>query len=131
MKTTIIFILLFAFVSPCLAELTENDIRQIRQVMREEMKQEIKPLEDRMSALETRVGNLEKQVAIVEGKMATKDDILAINQNFSDKIDSLNDKINTLYGIIIGSFVTLIIVIAVPHWATRYFRIGVRESEAL
>ena len=45
MKTVLIIIpvfvgmfhLLFAFALPCFAELTENDIRQIRQVIREEI----------------------------------------------------------------------------------------------
>jgi hypothetical protein len=78
--------------APCFAELTENDIRRV-------VREEIAPL---------RVENAE-----IKGKMATKDDIINIYQKLSDKID-------TLYGIIIVSFVTLIVVIAVPQIIIAY-----------
>jgi hypothetical protein len=97
MKTTIAVILLFAFAcflcqGVVFAELTENDIRRI-------VREEVEPL---------RI-----DIAEIKGKMATKDDIIAINQKMSDKID-------TLYGIIIASFVTLIVVIAVPQILIAY-----------
>jgi hypothetical protein len=89
--------------TPCFGELTENDIRRI-------IREEIEPLKIEM--------------AEIKGKMATKDDIIATNQKLNDKVDSLNqqlsDKIDTLYGIIIASFVTLIVVIAVPQILIAY-----------
>ena len=109
MKNVLTIILLFAVACPCFAELTENDIRKIRQVVREE----IKPLE-------TRIGALEKSVATIEGKMATKDDIIAVKSEIISVQQNLGDKIETLYGIIIASFVTLIVVIAVPQIIIAY-----------
>ena len=121
MKTAIIFILLFAFVSPSLAELTENDIRQIRQVIREE----IKPLEDRMSALETRVGNLEKQVATIETKMEEKfnavdDKFKAIDDKLSLVQASINDKLSLIQWFIGGLVALVVAAIAIPQLLILY-----------
>ena len=55
------------------AYVAENDISQIREVIRAE----IQPLEGKIGQLETR-GNLEQKVATIEAKMATKDDIAII-----------------------------------------------------
>jgi len=120
MKTILTIILFFAITCPCFAALTENDIRRI-------FREEIKPLETRIVGLETRIvgletraggletrmGELEKGVATIEGKMATKDDIITL-------LEKLGNKIETLYGIIIASFVTLIVVIAVPQIIIAY-----------
>ncbi|MBM3239031.1 hypothetical protein FJZ31_22285 [Candidatus Poribacteria bacterium] len=102
MKTTIIIIIFFTFTFPCIAELTESDIRQIRQIVREE----IEPLKI--------------EIAEIKGKMATKDDIIAVKGDIISMQQKLGDKIDTLYGIIIAAFVTLIVVIAVPQIIIAY-----------
>ncbi|HIE28652.1 TPA: hypothetical protein EYP66_15340 [Candidatus Poribacteria bacterium] len=58
MKTAIIFILPFIFVSPCLAALTENDIRRIRRVMREELE----PIKIEMAELKVKVSEMDKRI---------------------------------------------------------------------
>jgi archaellum component FlaC len=94
--------LLIIFAIPCFAELTEKDISQIRQIIREE----IEPIK-------IEIVTIKGDIKALEGKMATKDDIIAVNQKLGDKID-------TLYGIIIASFVTLIVVIAIPQILIAY-----------
>ena len=113
MKTALIIIMLFAFALPCFAELTENDIRQIRQIMREELKPietRIGNLENKVGVLETRMGNLEKQIATIEGKMATKDDIIAVRENLGGKMATKNDII-AIYGLLIGLLIAIVVAI--------------------
>jgi signal transduction histidine kinase len=52
--------------------------------------------------------------------MATKDDIIAVKGDIISMQQKLGDKIDTLYGIIIAAFVTLIAVIAVPQIIIAY-----------
>ncbi|HIE25873.1 TPA: hypothetical protein EYP66_01140 [Candidatus Poribacteria bacterium] len=120
------FYLFFALTPPCFGELTEKDVGQIRQIIREEiepLKIEIATIKDDIKALEGKMATkddirkelepMKIEIATIKGKMATKDDIITMNQKIGDKID-------TLYGIIIASFVTLIVVIAVPQILIAY-----------
>jgi len=72
-RNLILILILVSITLPSYAELAENDISQIREVIRAE----IQPLEGKIGQLETR-GNLEQKVATIEAKMATKDDIAII-----------------------------------------------------
>ena len=91
MKNALIIILLFVFAYPCFAELTENDVRLIRQIIREE----IEPVKIEMATMKG-------DIRALEGKMATKDDIIAMR-------DILGGQMNTLYGVLIGILVALIV----------------------
>jgi len=91
-------ILLFLISLPCFAELTENDIRQIREVIREE----IKPLEDRLTRVETRLTGVETKLTALETKV-------------EEKFNSVEDKI-ALSQWFIGLLVAMVVAaIAIPQ----------------
>ena len=115
------FYLLFTLTLPCFGELTEKDVGRIRQIIREEiepLKIEIATIKGKMATkddirkelepMKIEIATIKGDIKALEGKVATKDDIITMNQKMGDKIE-------TLYGIIIASFVTLIVVIAVPQ----------------
>jgi hypothetical protein len=81
----------------------ENDIRQIRQVIREE----IKPLEERMTKIEDRMTNIETRVTKIEVRM-------------EDKFNSVEDKISLLQWFI-GVLVAIVVAaIAIPQLLILY-----------
>lgn len=106
MKNILIIIIIFSAL-PCFAELTENDIRQIRQVIREE----IKPLEDR-------VGALEKQVLVLEIKMEEK--FKAVDDKLSLVQTSVDDKLSLVQWFIGGLVALVVAAIAIPQLLILY-----------
>ena len=108
MKTILTSILLFAIALPC-SGLTQQDLDQIERLM----DKKLEPIVKEINTIKNEINDIKIDIANIKGKMATKDDIISINQKLSDKID-------TLYGIIIAAFVTLIAVIAIPQILIAY-----------
>jgi len=93
MRIALVVILLFAVMLPCFAELTEQDLEKIGNL------------------IDRKLEPIKLDIAEMKGKMATKDDIIAIRQDLSERMDTLSGRIDTLYGVIIGVLVAIIVVI--------------------
>ena len=94
-KIILTIILLFLISPPCFAELTANDVRQI-------IREEIKPLEDRMIRVETRLTGVETKLTALETKV-------------EEKFNSVEDKI-ALSQWFIGLLVAMVVAaIAIPQ----------------
>jgi len=120
MKNVLIIILLFILSSPCFAALTENDIRRIIREEIEPVKKDTESIKLEIATMKGEIKGLKGEMRGLEGKMATKDDIIAVKTDITNMYQKLGDKIDILYGIIIASFVTLIVVIAVPQILIAY-----------
>jgi len=117
MKNALIIILLFVFAYPCFAELTENDVRLIRQIIREE----IEPLKIEMAkefeAVKVEMATIKGDIKVLESKMATKDDIIAMRGSLSGRMASLEgrmatkDDIIALYGLLVGILIAIVVAI--------------------
>jgi sensor domain CHASE-containing protein len=127
MRTALIIILLFAIVLPCFAELTDNDIMRIRQLIREELE-----------PIKIEIATIKGDMKALEGKMATKDDLLAVWKDMTGKFDALRqetgDKIDTLYGVTIGVLTAIIVAIlsilllpVIQRWLERRKQVSDKE----
>ena len=96
-------ILVFVISLSCFAELTENDVRQIRQIIREE----IEPVKKEIESIKIEIATIKGDIKALEGKMATKDDLLSIWKDITGKMD-------TLYGLIIGVLIAIIVSVILP-----------------
>jgi len=116
MKTALIIIILFTFALPCLlvicgekpacAALTANDIRQI-------IREELKPLEERMAKIETRMTAIETRMTKIEVKMEEKfnsvEDKIALVQT------SVDGKLSLIQWFIGGLVALVVAAIAIPQ----------------
>ena len=104
MKTVIIFILLFTFVSPSLAELTENDIRRI-------MREELEPIKIEMAELKVKISEMDKRI---NEKFKAVDDKISLVQA------SVNDKLSLIQWFIGGLVALVVAAIAIPQLLILY-----------
>ncbi|MFQ6039575.1 MAG: hypothetical protein ACE5PV_01860 [Candidatus Poribacteria bacterium] len=107
MKTVITLILLFTLVSPCFAELTENDIGRIRQVIRGELE----PIKIEMAELKVKVSEMDKRI---NEKFKAVDDKISIVQA------SVNDKLSLMQWFIGGLVALVVAAIAIPQLLILY-----------
>lgn len=100
MRAALIIALLFAIALPCFAELTQQDLDRIGNL------------------IDRKLEPVKLDMAEMKGKMAamaTKDDILAVWKDMTGKFDALRqetgDKIDTLYSVTIGLLSAIIVAI--------------------
>lgn len=115
MRTILIITLLLAIVLPCSAEITQQDLEKISNLMdrklepikidiatmkvelklvKEElkaMKGELKTLDDKVTALDSKLAVLGDKTTALENKMATKDDIIAVRKNLTGRMATKDD----------------------------------------
>ncbi|MBM3240742.1 hypothetical protein FJZ31_31040 [Candidatus Poribacteria bacterium] len=99
MRTVLIIILLFAITLPCFAELTQQDLEKISNL------------------IDRKLEPIKLDVAEMKGKMATKDDLLNMWKDIDGKID-------VLYGVTIGILIAIIatiLSITLPSVLQRWF----------
>ena len=117
MRAVLIITLLFAIALPCFAELTQQDLEKIGNLIDRrlepikldiaEMKGKMATKDDLLNMRKDMTGKLESiklDVAEMKGKMATKDDILNMWKDMTGKMD-------VLYGVTIGVLIAIIVAI--------------------
>jgi len=104
MRTALIIVLLFAIALPCFAELTQQDLDKIGNL-----------IDRKLEPIKLDIAEMKGDMKALEGKMATKDDLLAVWKDMTGKFDALRqetgDKIDTLYGVTIGVLIAIIAAI--------------------
>jgi len=98
-------ILLALFCFPCFASLTQEDMGQIREIIREE----IEPMKKEIEAVKLEIATIKGDIKALEGKMATKDDLLSLWKDTTGKME-------TLYGLIIGVLIAVIVSVRFAQW---------------
>ena len=108
MKTLLILlILLCAITMPALAELTDADLNKIRLIVKEEIKEEIKPIKADISTLKADVARLDGRMTGVEKQVS--------------------HATNVTYGLI----ALIVVAIGIPAWRGKKDRDQERKIEEL
>ena len=108
MKTILLFsILLCVIAMPAIGELTDADLDKIRLIVKEEIKEEIKPLKADIDGLKTDVARLDGRLTGVEKQVT--------------------HATNVTYGLI----ALIVVAIGIPAWRGKRDRDQERKIEAL
>ena len=112
MKTILVlWILLCAIVLPTSAELTDADLNNIRLIVKEEIKEEIKPIKAEITSIKADIGTLKENVARLDGRLTGIEKQVA-------------HATNVTYG-----FIALIVVaIGIPAWRGKRERDQERKN---
>lgn len=115
MKTLLVFlILLCAITMPALAELTDADLNKIRLIVKEEIKEEIKPIKTEIAAIKADIGTLKEDVARLDGRMTSVE-------------KQVSHATNVTYGLI----ALIVVAIGIPAWRGKKDRDQERKIEEL
>ena len=70
MKKVLLFSIIFCTITlPALADLTPEDLNQIRLIVKEEVEKVIKPIETDIEAIKTEIGSVKENVASLNGRV--------------------------------------------------------------
>ena len=115
MKTILVLlILLCAIAMPALAELTDADLNKIRLIVKEEIKEEIKPIKAEMASIKADIGTLKEDVARLDGRLTGVEKQVA-------------HATNVTYGLI----ALIVVAIGIPAWRGKRDRDQERKIEEL
>ena len=115
MKTILVLlILLCAIAMPGLAELTDADLNKIRLIVKEEIKEEIKPIKAEMDSIKADIGTLKEGVARLDGRLTGVEKQVA-------------HATNVTYGMI----ALIVVAIGIPAWRGKRDRDQEQKIEAL
>ena len=126
---TLTILSLFLLASPVFSELTKEDVRTIRTIIREEVtaseKRTKEYIDIKVGALDQRVDDLEKNL---------NDKINTLDKNLNDKIDTLeknlNARIGDLWLLMIALIGLITAAIAVPQIIIAFKERGQKEMRA-
>lgn len=100
MKTIIaLSILLCVIALPTFAELTDEDLNKIRLIVKEEIKEEIKPIKAEIASIRSDIGMLKEDVARLDGRMTGVE-------------KQVSHATNVTYGLI----ALIVVAIGIPAW---------------
>ena len=95
MKTLIFSVILFCTIAgPACAELTEADLNKIRLIIKEEIKEELKPIKEEITTLKADVAILKIDVAWIRGKLE------GVDKQFASVDKQIIHVTNITYGLI-------------------------------
>ncbi len=70
MKNVLLFSVIFCTITlPTLADLTPEDLNQIRLIVKEEIEEVIKPIKTDINAIKTEIGSVKENVASLNGRV--------------------------------------------------------------
>lgn len=100
MKTILVLLILFSLIAmPARAVLTDADLNKIRLIVKEEIKEELKPIKAEIDSIKTDIGTLKEDVARLDGRM-----------NGVEK--QVAHATNVTYGLI----ALIVVAIGIPAW---------------
>ena len=115
MKTILVFlILVFAIAMPAFAALTDADLNKIRLIVKEEIKEELKPVKGEIASIKTDIGRLKEDVARLDGRMSGVEKQVAHTTNVT-------------YGLI----ALIVVAIGIPAWRGKKDHDQERKIEEL
>lgn len=115
MKTILVLlILLYAIPMPASAELSDADLNKIRLIVKEEIKEEIKPIKTEIAAIKSDIGTLKEDVARLDGRMTGVE-------------KQVSHATNVTYGLI----ALIVVAIGIPAWRGKRDRDQERKIEEL
>ena len=115
MKTIFVLLILFCTIAmPAFAELTPQDLDQIRLIVNEEIKKESATINEKIDKLDTRIQDVEKDMSWVRGKLEGVE-------------KQVSHATNVTYGLI----ALIVVAIGIPAWRGKRDRDQERKIEEL
>ena len=132
MKNLIIVVSCLLFTPSAFAELTVQDLDKIRSILKEEIKDEVRPIETKIASIETKIESIETKIESIETKIesietkiaSTREDVASL----SGRVEGVEKQITWLMGVIL-------VVVGIPQvimvWQGRKNREQEKRLEAL
>ena len=115
MKTIFVFLILVCTSAmPAFAELTPQDLDQIRLIVNEEIKKESATINEKIDRLDTRIQNVEKDMSWVRGKL-----------------DGVEKQVSHATNVTYGLIALIVVAIGIPAWRGKRDRDQERKIEEL
>ena len=122
MKTILVLsILLCAIAMPALAELTDADLNKIRLIVKEEIKEEIKPIKTEIAAIKADISTLKEDVARLDGRMT----------GVEGRLNGIEKQISHATNVTYGLIALIVVAIGIPAWRGKRDRDQERKIEEL
>lgn len=117
MKITLIVTLFFLVSLPCFAKLTEEDVNQIRQIIREE----IEPVKKEMATMKGEIQALKITIAEMDKRIEAQ--FKAVDSRFDavdSKFDAIDGKISIIQWFIGGLVAITVFAVGIPQLLIAY-----------
>ena len=122
MKTLIfISILFYAIAMPALGQLTDADLNEIRLIVKEEIKEELKPIKVEITSIKTDTGTLKTDVARLDGRLT------GVEGRMTGIEKQISHATNVTYGLI----ALIVVAIGIPAWRGKRDRDQERKIDEL
>lgn len=122
MKTILVLSILFCAVAlPTSAALTDADLDKIRLIVKEEIKEELKPIKAEIDSIKTDIGTLKADVARLDGRMT----------GFDGRLNGIEQQISHATNLTYGLIALIVVAIGIPAWRGRRDRDQDRKMEEL
>ena len=122
MKTLIfISILFYAIAMPALSQLTDADLNEIRLIVKEEIKEELKPIKAEITSIKTDTGTLKTNVARLDGRLT------GVEGRMTGIEKQISHATNVTYGLI----ALIVVAIGIPAWRGKRDRDQERKIDEL
>lgn len=119
MKTLIFIPILFCTIAlPAFGELTDADLDKIRLIVKEEIKEELKPVKAEVASIKADTGMLKIDVARLEGRLT------GIEGRLSGIEKQISHATNVTYGLI----ALIVVAIGIPAWRGKRDREQERKN---
>ena len=115
MKTLIFISILFCAIAlPALGQLTDADLNEIRLIVKEEIKEELKPIKAEITSIKTDTDTLKTNVARLDGRLTGVE-------------KQISHATNVTYGLI----ALIVVAIGIPAWRGKRDRDQERKIDEL
>ena len=122
MKTLIFSVILFCTIAgPARTELTEADLNKIRLIIKEEVKEELKPIKEEITTLKADVATLKIDVAWIRGKLE------GVDKQFASVDKQIIHVTNITYGLI----AFIVAAIAIPQIILTWRSVKDRQQQQI
>ena len=133
MKIVLLFSIVFWVIAPpALAELTVQDLKKIRSIIKEEVADEIAPIKAEISSIKTEISSMKAEISSIKTEISSvKDEVFSVKENVASldgRVGGVEKQMTWLMGVII-------VVVGVPQiivvWLSRKDREQAKRIEEL
>lgn len=110
MKTILVLlILLSAIAMPAVAALTDADLNKIRLIVKEEIKEELKPIKAEIASIKTEIGSIKTDIGTLKEGVARLD----------GRMDGVEKQVAHATNLTYGLIALIVAAIGIPAWARK------------
>ena len=117
-----------AIALPALGELTDADLDKIRLIVKEEIKEELKPIKAEIASIKADIGTLKTDVARLDGRITgIEGRMTGMEERFTGIEKQISHTTNVTYGLI----ALIVVAIGIPAWRGKKDRDQERKIDEL